>query len=559
MEMCSICGGSDFVANKVLWPELIAEWELAEHEEAYIDEQQGYTCRNCEANARIIALGNAVRGALGTDFTIQAFVSTPAAQKLRILDLNGGVSISPALAGLPNYIRANFPKVDMQSLPYENGAFDLVIHSDTLEHIENPARALQECRRVLAKDGRLCFTVPVVVGRMTRNRTGLAPSYHGNSSDDKLDYIVHTEFGADAWTYVMQAGFSHFTVNQFRYPASVAFTAWCDSSPVINESGPISTAPELPKLPGNFISRLNRIFNLNEIGTKKDESFDEDDYLEANTDIAAAVDKGEIVSGWKHYKAFGKKEGRRLKIEDSPIPLMAPPVDTYDQDGLSSIHNHEFMTDSRFQQAYERGIQAAGEDYRWHWRVHVGLWAAACAAKLPGDFVECGVNRGFLSSAIMFLLDWDQTGRIFYLLDTFKGIDERFLSDADREQGVIARNARDVASGFYTFDVNSVRKNFAEWKNIKIVAGSIPETLSEISSRQIAFLHIDLNCSLPEVAAADALWDRLSPGGFVLLDDYAYHGFRSKKLGMDEFAKRRGVEILSLPTGQGLMIKPALR
>src|SRR5262249_47604202 len=64
----------------------------------------------------------------------------------------------------------------------------------------------------------------------------------------------------------------------------------------------------------------------------------------------------------------------------------------YDQGGLRSIHNHEFMDDPAFRKAYQRGIRAAGDDYRWHWRVHVGLWAAACAARLEGDFVECGVN-----------------------------------------------------------------------------------------------------------------------------------------------------------------------
>jgi hypothetical protein len=42
-----------------------------------------------------------------------------------------------------------------------------------------------------------------------------------------------------------------------------------------------------------------------------------------------------------------------------------------------------------------------------------------------------------------------------------------------------------------------------------------------------------------------------------LLDDYAYAGYRSQKLAMDAFARSKSVQILSLPTGQGLMIKPA--
>ena len=54
-----------------------------------------------------------------------------------------------------------------------------------------------------------------------------------------------------------------------------------------------------------------------------------------------------------------------------------PPLDwTYDEDGLRTIHDASFVRDARFLRAYERGKRAAGgTDYRWRWRVHVGLWA----------------------------------------------------------------------------------------------------------------------------------------------------------------------------------------
>ncbi|MBV9241814.1 MAG: class I SAM-dependent methyltransferase [Acidobacteria bacterium] len=229
-------------------------------------------------------------------------------------------------------------------------------------------------------------------------------------------------------------------------------------------------------------------------------------------------------------------------------------VEVYDRDGLLSIHNHDFMQDPRFKKAYERGIRAAG-DYRWQWRVHIGLWAAQTAAHLDGDFVECGVNRGFLSSAIMDLLDWDNTGKIFYLLDTFSGLDPRHIA-ADGVTAA-ARNKEHLASGFYVTDVESVKQNFAEWKNVRIIEGSVPETLAEIDSSKIAFLHIDMNCAPPEVAAFDELWDRLVPGAVILLDDYAGAGHGVQKHAMDKAAAAKNITIASLPTGQGLMIKSA--
>jgi SAM-dependent methyltransferase len=229
----------------------------------------------------------------------------------------------------------------------------------------------------------------------------------------------------------------------------------------------------------------------------------------------------------------------------------------YDQDGLRSIHNHEFMDDPSFRKAYQRGVGAAGEDYRWHWRVHVGLWVAACASKLKGDFVECGVNRGFLSSAIMDYLDWDSLGKHFYLLDTFRGLDERFVSAEDKVSGAVEKNRKSLATGFYVQGIDEVRANFSEWKNVSLIEGTIPETLPQVRANKIAYLHLDMNCSPPEVAAARFFWERLVPGAFVLLDDYAYHGYVSQKAAMDSFAREKGINILSLPTGQGLSVKPA--
>jgi SAM-dependent methyltransferase len=225
---CSICGGARLSFEKVLWPELVAEWQLSEIETAYIDEQQGCTCDACGANLRVVALGDAVRQALGTDLPLQAFVSTAAATQFRILDINGAAAISQTLARLPLYVRGDFPAVDMHALPYGDKSFDLVIHSDTLEHVERPVRALEECRRVLAARGRVCFTIPIIVGRLTRGRAGLAKSYHGDPSNCSDDFVVHTEFGADAWCFVMQAGFTRVAINQVRYPAATALSAWSD-------------------------------------------------------------------------------------------------------------------------------------------------------------------------------------------------------------------------------------------------------------------------------------------------------------------------------------------
>lgn len=59
---------------------------------------------------------------------------------------------------------------------------------------------------MLANGSRLCFTVPAIVGHLTRSREDMPDSWHGNPANP-AGYLVRTEFGSDVWTYVMRAGF----------------------------------------------------------------------------------------------------------------------------------------------------------------------------------------------------------------------------------------------------------------------------------------------------------------------------------------------------------------
>lgn len=241
-----------------------------------------------------------------------------------------------------------------------------------------------------------------------------------------------------------------------------------------------------------------------------------------------------------------------LKKKGYSIVQLPAESEIFNYDGVVSIHNHDFLADPAFIKAYDRGAAAAG-DYKWYWRVHIGLWAAKTASRLDGDFVECGVNRGFLSSAIMEFLDWNTLGKTFYLLDTFGGLDERQGTSSGSVEA--DRNRKHIEEGFYVTDVDSVRKNFSEWTNVKIIQGTVPETLEEIEADQIAYLHLDMNAANPEVAALEFLWDRLVPGAIVLLDDYAFYGYSDQKKAMDALATKLSIAIASLPTGQGLIIK----
>jgi hypothetical protein len=228
----------------------------------------------------------------------------------------------------------------------------------------------------------------------------------------------------------------------------------------------------------------------------------------------------------------------------------------YCRDGLYTMHNDHFRREPEFEAAYARGVEASdGADPQFEWRLHTALWAARAALQAPGDFVECGVNAGFVSSAIMRALDWNRVGRKFYLIDTFAGPVLEQLSSEEVSNGRRDLMRAALQSGGYVTDMDRIRRNFSEWPNALVTPGRVPDVLPSLGIERVAFLHLDMNCAYPEQAALEFFWDRLARGGAILFDDYTYTGYEAQTKAIDAVARKAGANLLSLPTGQGLIIK----
>ena len=241
----------------------------------------------------------------------------------------------------------------------------------------------------------------------------------------------------------------------------------------------------------------------------------------------------------------------------SPVPAPAEktPRWTYSADGFATTHNATFLGDPRFRAAYGAGVDSghricAPKDLHIEWRVYVCCWAAEHALRLQGDFVECGVSTGIVSRAVTRYVDFGACDRKFWLIDTYEGIPLEQASPSERKLAQ-SKNER------HYFDCSAeVRTHFASMANVVVVKGRVPDVLSSLAIDRVAYLHIDMNIAAPEVAAAEHFWDRLVCGAVVVLDDYGSLAHVEQKAALDEFARARGVGILTLPTGQGLLIRP---
>lgn len=223
---------------------------------------------------------------------------------------------------------------------------------------------------------------------------------------------------------------------------------------------------------------------------------------------------------------------------------------TYNHDNLAT--DHWLVTGDKFDAAY-RSASAAGltlaPDLRW--RAHVVCWAAANGQKLGGSFVECGVARGFFSRVIIDTLDISVP---FYLLDTFHGLDERYMTPAQLA-GMIEWQKSEGRPGRYEDSYEQVVRTFADRPNVRIVRGAVPETLTEVPDEKIAYLSIDMNTAGPEIAAIEYFWPKMVRGAYVILDDYGWQGHDEQRLAFNEWSSKNNAPILSLPTGQGLIVK----
>jgi hypothetical protein len=224
-------------------------------------------------------------------------------------------------------------------------------------------------------------------------------------------------------------------------------------------------------------------------------------------------------------------------------------IPRYNEDSLITTHYPTFMTDDKFVACYNSAVkEILLFDPALRWRVHTIVWAANRGKNLEGDFVECGVNWGFFSKIAMDYIDFKDLPKTFFLLDTYEGLVEKYLTENEKKAGKKA--------GGYEPCYEKALNTFKDYKNVKIIKGPVPETLPKVTSKKIAYLSIDMNCVIPEIAAAEYFWDKLVSGAVIILDDYGHPGFEEQKYGFDKFAKEKKVDILCSPTGQGLIFKP---
>jgi hypothetical protein len=142
------------------------------------------------------------------------------------------------------------------------------------------------------------------------------------------------------------------------------------------------------------------------------------------------------------------------------------------------------------------------------------------ADRVPGDFIETGVWRGgaciFMRAALAARHD---VGRKVWVCDSFEGLpepDERYPQDAPFTPHLIK---------FLAVSLEEVRRNFQKYgmldDQVVFLPGWFKDTLPTAPIEKLAILRLDGDMYGSTMDALENLYPKLSPGGFLIVDDYA--------------------------------------
>ena len=197
-----------------------------------VRDETGVRCVRCGASAVHLAIGHALRRHVPRFDACEACELSARGPLAGYLVRHAhSVALSEYLPGAASGVMRDGVRCeDVQNLSYADASFDLVTHTEVLEHVANDARAFAELRRVLRPRGIMLFTVPLHEGP-TRERARLhngeiehlqPPAYHGDPLHGGAAILVFRDYGTDIVARLLQAGFAEARIE----PASASATHW---------------------------------------------------------------------------------------------------------------------------------------------------------------------------------------------------------------------------------------------------------------------------------------------------------------------------------------------
>jgi SAM-dependent methyltransferase len=253
VQRCVVCGHVALMLyrRRVIPPRLEELWGLSPQLASALAHKESGDCSHCGAKVRgrrlaqLLLILYPVGHPPALARSLAQWVEHPEIQALRVAEINRIDGLHEELMRLPQFLSSDYHAgaepgsivggvrcEDLTRLTYADSTLDLVLTSETLEHVPDLEAALREIRRVLVPGGRHICTIPLLPGvaktfarsivRSDGSIEDLAPRICHPGGD--VGYPVFTEFGADLPDVLGRAGFDldvHFGPNRSQDLAQV--------------------------------------------------------------------------------------------------------------------------------------------------------------------------------------------------------------------------------------------------------------------------------------------------------------------------------------------------
>ncbi len=160
---------------------------------------------------------------------------------------------------------------------------------------------------------------------------------------------------------------------------------------------------------------------------------------------------------------------------------------------------------------------------------------------VPGDLIEAGVWRGgaciFMKATLVARGD---TSRVVWVADSFQGLPppNAALYPADTGDDLHTRSGLSVGA-------DQVRHNFERYgvldDRVKFLVGWFKDTLPDAPIEALSVMRLDGDMYESTWQAIDALYPKLSPGGFCIIDDFGSHQSQAGRAVLD-YRRAKGID-----------------
>jgi Macrocin-O-methyltransferase (TylF) len=166
---------------------------------------------------------------------------------------------------------------------------------------------------------------------------------------------------------------------------------------------------------------------------------------------------------------------------------------------------------------------------------------------VPGDFIETGVWRGGTTIFMRAVLRaYASSDRKVWVADSFEGLPEpdadKYPIEAETHHGKVMSSIYD----HFAVGLDEVRENFARFglldDQVRFLKGWFKDTLPAAEVSHLSVMRLDGDYYESTHDALLHLYPKLSPGGYVIVDDYGEDTWTYCRRAVDDFRDKEGLD-----------------